>query len=62
MPFDPHFDSVDESVVDVPLHERTIGGLGLLLVKKSVDSVSYQYRNPFNVYRLLSADTISSIA
>lgn len=62
LPFDPHFDSLDESVVDAPLHERTIGGLGLLLVKKSVDSVSYQFRNPFNVYRLLSADSLSSIA
>lgn len=62
LPFDPHFDSLDESFVDVPLHERTIGGLGLLLVKKSVDSVSYQYRNPFNVYRLLSADSLSPIA
>lgn len=62
LPFDPHFDSLDESVVDVPLHERTIGGLGLLLVKKSVDSVSYQYCNPFNVYRLLSAGSLSSVA
>ena len=62
LPFDPHFDSLDESVVDVPLHERTIGGLGLLLVKKSVDSVCYQYRKPFNVYRLLSADSLPSIS
>ncbi len=31
--------------VDVPLDERTPGGLGLYLVLKMVDSIHYEYRN-----------------
>lgn len=31
--------------VDVPLEERTPGGLGLYLVMKMVDSIHYEYRN-----------------
>lgn len=31
--------------VDVPLVERTSGGLGLYLVLKMVDSIHYEYRN-----------------
>ena len=31
--------------VDVPLEERTPGGLGLYLVLKMVDSIHYVYRN-----------------
>lgn len=31
--------------VDVPLDDRTPGGLGLYLVLKMVDSIHYEYRN-----------------
>lgn len=54
LPFDPHFEALDEGVLDAPLHDRPIGGLGLLLVKKSVDDVGYQSRDSCNIYRLLS--------
>jgi anti-sigma regulatory factor (Ser/Thr protein kinase) len=55
-PFDPHFEDLDEQVIDSPLHERPIGGLGLLLVKKSVDSIAYRYQDSCNVYRLFSSE------
>jgi len=55
LPFDPHFDDLDEGVVDAPLKDRPIGGLGLLLVKKSVDHVCYQHRDSCNIYRLISS-------
>lgn len=58
--FDPHFEDLDEQVIDSPLHERPIGGLGLLLVKKSVDSIAYRYQDSCNFYRLYSSESVSS--
>ena len=34
------------------VEEREIGGLGIFLVKKNVDDISYEYKNGQNVLRL----------
>jgi len=41
------FDYSDQNEVDVhaPLHDRKPGGLGIHLVKKFMDEVSYQYKD-----------------
>ena len=33
----------------LPAAEREIGGLGILLVKKSMDSIDYEYRDGKNI-------------
>jgi len=35
--------------ISVPFEEREIGGLGILLVKKSMDSIDYQYKDGKNI-------------
>jgi serine/threonine-protein kinase RsbW len=50
--FDPQF-TVDHSIpLHQPLSERPIGGLGLFLVKQSVDRVDYEWTGSKNCYRL----------
>ena len=52
-PFDPEFETLNSpDHIDVPVALRPIGGLGLFLVKDSVDSVSYKYCNDQNTYTL----------
>ena len=46
-PFDPL--AQKEADVTLSLEERAIGGLGIFLVKKYVDSASYAYENGRNV-------------
>lgn len=41
--FDPT--KVPDVDVDAPLEERSVGGLGLYLVLKMVDSIHYEYRD-----------------
>ena len=41
--FDPT--KVPDIDVDAPLEERTVGGLGLYLVLKMVDSIHYEYKD-----------------
>ena len=45
------FDPLAKKDVDVslPPEEREIGGLGIFLVKKTMDSVKYEYRNGQNI-------------
>ena len=51
--FDPEFDKQDSpDHIDHPVSCKPIGGLGLFLVKESVDSVSYKYSNAQNTYTL----------
>lgn len=50
-PFDPL--AQPEADVALPAEEREIGGLGILLVKKSMDEVTYRYRDGRNVLRLV---------
>ncbi len=49
-PFNPL--SVKDPDVSLPAGEREIGGLGLFLVKKTMDSVDYRFRNEKNVLRI----------
>jgi anti-sigma regulatory factor (Ser/Thr protein kinase) len=50
--FDPHFDQVPSSMPDIPVRDRPIGGLGLFLVKSSVDEATYQRVDDRNCYTL----------
>lgn len=45
--FDPRAQD-DPDHLDKPSHERPIGGLGVFLVLKSVDSLDYEYRDHKN--------------
>lgn len=47
MPFDPT--SKDDPDITLPAEERSIGGLGILMVKKIMDEVGYKYENGKNV-------------
>ncbi|MBR0152084.1 MAG: ATP-binding protein [Synergistaceae bacterium] len=38
--------------VTLPAEKRRIGGLGIYIVKKSMDEVSYDYRNGHNVFTI----------
>lgn len=50
VPYDP----LAKADPDVTLsaEEREIGGLGIYMVKKSMDDVSYQYKNGQNILRI----------
>ena len=47
VPFDP-LAKMDPDVSS-PAHERQIGGLGIFLVKKTMDAISYRYENGQNI-------------
>lgn len=49
-PFDPLAHQAQD--LDIPFEEREIGGLGVLLVKELMDSVSYCYDRGKNIVRL----------
>ena len=49
-PFDPT--EVREPDLDAPIEEREVGGLGLLLVNRTMDSVEYRRRSGCNVVTL----------
>ena len=49
-PFDPT--EVREPDVDAPMDEREVGGLGLLLVNRTMDGVEYRRRSGCNVVTL----------
>ncbi len=51
--FDPKFDQLQPPEhIDDPVALRPIGGLGLYLVKDSVDSIVYKYSDSRNIYTL----------
>lgn len=54
IPYDPHFESISTEPQEIPIEERPIGGLGLFLVKSSVDDVVYAYTQGRNTYTLAS--------
>lgn len=39
----------EDPLTNLPLEERDIGGLGLLIVKKQMDDVQYEYKDGFNL-------------
>lgn len=47
IPFDPLRQSDPDTTLDA--QERAVGGLGIFLVKKTMDDVSYQYRDGSNI-------------
>ena len=47
IPFDPL--AKEDADVTVPAEERKIGGLGIFLVKKTMDSVTYEYKDGQNI-------------
>ena len=47
IPFDP-FSHADPDI-DAPMEERTVGGLGIYLVKKTMDRVDYRYADGKNI-------------
>lgn len=49
-PFDPL--AVEAPLLDAPLEERAIGGLGLHLVHELAESLSYTREDPYNVLRV----------
>ena len=49
-PYDPL--SGEDPDVRLPVEERDIGGLGVFLVKKTMDDISYEYRNGQNILRI----------
>lgn len=46
-PYDPSTAAVPE--ISLPARERAIGGLGLFMVRKIMDDLSYSYRNGQNI-------------
>lgn len=50
LPFDPL--AKQDPDITVPLEERGIGGLGILMVKKTMDDVQYKYENGNNILTL----------
>lgn len=49
-PYDPL--SGRDPDVTLPAEERDLGGLGVFLVKKTMDEISYEYRNGQNILRI----------
>ena len=47
IPFDPL--AKEDPDVTLSIQERPIGGLGIFMVKKSMDDVSYEYKDGHNV-------------
>ena len=50
VPFDPL--AKPDPDVTLPAEQRQIGGLGIYMVKKSMDSVLYRYENGQNILRI----------
>lgn len=51
--FDPDLENASNQQEDLHLRDRTEGGLGIFLVKQSVDIAEYSYSEGRNVYRLV---------
>jgi len=50
VPFNPL--EAKEPDFDIPLSDRTIGGLGIFLTKKNMDEVHYEFNKPYNCLTL----------
>ena len=50
VPYDPL--SLDDPDFDLPIAEKPIGGLGIFIVKQSMDHVSYEYNDGKNILLL----------
>ena len=50
IPYDPL--EKDDPDISLSIEEREIGGLGIYMVKKSMDAVSYEYKDGHNILRI----------
>ncbi|MBQ7647424.1 MAG: ATP-binding protein [Clostridia bacterium] len=50
IPFDPL--KSEEPDISLSAEERKIGGLGLFIVKKTMDDISYEYKDGYNVLKI----------
>ena len=50
IPYDPL--EKDDPDISLSIEEREIGGLGIYMVKKSMDAVSYEYKDGQNILRI----------
>jgi serine/threonine-protein kinase RsbW len=57
----PRFDpmSIPEPDINADVEERQIGGLGIYLIRRVMDDISYQYENGMNILRLTKNKTES---
>lgn len=53
IPFDPL--AVKDPDVTLKLQERTIGGLGIFMVKRTMDDVQYEYRDGKNILTVVKS-------
>ena len=51
VPYDPL--AAEDPDITAPAEERSIGGLGVFLVKKTMDDVRYEYREGQNILRIM---------
>ena len=51
MPYDPL--AKEDPDVTLPAEERQIGGLGIYMVKKSMDEVAYEHKDGNNVFTII---------
>jgi len=47
--------SVPAPSTSIPLEERNLGGLGILLLRKMADQISYEHRDGMNILQLEKA-------
>ena len=50
IPFDPL--DHDDPDINAPIGDRPIGGLGIYIMKQTMDQISYEYRDGQNIVRL----------
>lgn len=50
VPYDPL--KTAEPDITLSAEERTIGGLGIFMVKKTMDEITYEYKNGQNILRI----------
>lgn len=50
IPYDPL--KTAEPDISLSAEERTIGGLGIFMVKKTMDEITYEYKNGQNILRI----------
>lgn len=50
VPYDPLAN--EDSDVSLPAEQRKIGGLGIYIVKKSMDEITYEYKNGKNILKI----------
>jgi anti-sigma regulatory factor (Ser/Thr protein kinase) len=50
IPYDPLAKADPDT--SLPIEERDVGGLGIYMVKKSMDEITYEYKNGQNILRI----------